>query len=60
MTVHNLAVQLGEAGRRPEALAAAQEAVELCRELADVRPDLFGPALERANGLATALDDDMS
>jgi hypothetical protein len=33
MSVNNLAVDLAEAGRRPEGLTAAQEAVDLCREL---------------------------
>jgi hypothetical protein len=32
-SVNNLAVHLAEAGRRPEGLAAAQEAVDLRREL---------------------------
>jgi hypothetical protein len=55
MSVHNLAIYLGEAGRRAEALTAAQEAADLYQELARVRPDVFGPEVERALGLVTAL-----
>lgn len=39
MSVNNLAVQLGEAGRRAEGLAAAREAVDLRRELAEGNRD---------------------
>jgi hypothetical protein len=70
-SVNNLAVRLGESGRRVEALAAAQEAVALCRELVELNRDAFLPDLAmsvnklaidlaesgwRADGLAAALE----
>jgi hypothetical protein len=39
MSVNNLAIWLGEAGRRVEGLAAAQLAVQLRRELAELNRD---------------------
>jgi len=55
--VHNLAIRLGEAGRRAEGLVAAQEAVDLYRELA--RDDLsqYGRDVERTDALRAHLDD---
>ena len=55
MSVNNLAIRLGEAGRRAEALTTAQQAVTLYQELARVHPDVFGPEVERALGLVAAL-----
>ena len=42
---NNLAVDLGEAGRRAEGLAAAQEAVDLRRELVGLNRDAYLPDL---------------
>ncbi|MBV9160816.1 MAG: hypothetical protein JO281_04490 [Pseudonocardiales bacterium] len=58
MSVNNLAIRLGEAGRRAEGLAAAQEAATLYRELAAENPDVFGPAAENAQNLMSALGED--
>ena len=41
----NLGLRLGDLGRREEALAASQEAVEIRRRLAQARPDAFLPDL---------------
>jgi tetratricopeptide (TPR) repeat protein len=41
----NLGVRLGDLGRREEALAASQEAVDIYRRLAQTRPDAFLPDL---------------
>ena len=45
MSLNNLAVRLGDLGRREAALAAAEEAVAIRRELAGARPDAFRPNL---------------
>lgn len=55
MSVHNLAIHLGEAGRRAEGLTAAQEAVEIYRELAQAEPELYGSAADRAAELVASL-----
>ena len=44
-SLNNLAVRLGELGRPEDALAAGQEAVAICRELAAARPEAFRPDL---------------
>ena len=46
--LNNLGVKLSELGRREEALAAAQEAVNIRRRLAAERPDAFLPDLASA------------
>jgi len=48
-SVNNHAVQLAEAGRRAEALTTREEAVRLCRELAEANRDAYLPNL--ANSL---------
>jgi tetratricopeptide (TPR) repeat protein len=54
----NLGVRLSELGEREAALAAAQEAVELCRALAAQRPDAFRPNLAVSlNNLANMLSE---
>ena len=45
--LNNLANRLSALGRREAALAAAEEAVGLYRELAAARPDAFRPDLAR-------------
>jgi tetratricopeptide (TPR) repeat protein len=56
MSLNILAFQLGKLGRREEALAAAEEAVDTNRELAAARPDAFRPELARSlNNLAIRL-----
>jgi len=56
--LNNLAVRLGELGRREEALAAARQAVDLRRELAARRPDAFNPNLAASlNNLAKFLSE---
>ena len=56
--LNNLAVRLSDLGRREEALAAAQEAVHLRRELAAARPDAFLPDLATSlNNLANSLSE---
>ena len=51
--MNNLAVRLGEAGRRAEGLAAAQEAVDLYRELVGLNRDAYLPDLATSvNNLA--------
>jgi Tetratricopeptide repeat len=44
-SLNNLALRLGDLGRREEALAASEEAVTIRRELAAARPDAFRPDL---------------
>ncbi|MGK7913153.1 MAG: tetratricopeptide repeat protein, partial [Synechococcus sp.] len=44
----NLGVRLSDLGRREEALRAAEQAVEIYRQLADSRPDAFLPDLARS------------
>ncbi|MFE2174392.1 tetratricopeptide repeat protein, partial [Kitasatospora sp. NPDC059462] len=56
--LNNLAVQLADVGRRQEALAPAQEAVQLRRTLAQANPDAHLPKLAMAlNNLAIRLAD---
>ncbi|MCY7340624.1 MAG: trypsin-like peptidase domain-containing protein [Pseudonocardia sp.] len=56
MSVNNLAIRLGEAGRRVEGLAAAQEAVDLRRELVELNRDAYLPDLAGSvNNLAADL-----
>ncbi len=45
MSLNNLGNRLNAVGRRDEALAAAQEAVNIYRELAETAPDAFRPNL---------------
>ena len=55
-SVNNLAIRLGEVGRRAEGLAAATEAVDLRRELAELNRDAYLPALAMSvNNLAVDL-----
>jgi tetratricopeptide (TPR) repeat protein len=55
---NNLGVQLSALGRREEALAQAEEAVRLYRQLAQARPDAFLPGLVGSlNNLANRLSD---
>ena len=52
----NLAIRLGDSGRREEALAASEEAAALYRQLAEARPDAFLPDLAASlNNLAIRL-----
>ncbi|RKM86463.1 hypothetical protein SFRA_033305, partial [Streptomyces xinghaiensis] len=54
----NLAIRLSEVGRREEALAPAEEAVRLRRELAEVNPAAYLPNLAGAlNNLAIQLSE---
>ncbi len=56
--LNNLAVRLAALGRREAALAAAEEAASLYRELAAQRPDAFRPDLAISlNNLANMLSD---
>jgi tetratricopeptide (TPR) repeat protein len=56
--VNNLATSLSAVGRRAEALAPAQEAVELYRALARQDPDAFQPDLAMSlNNLANRLSE---
>ncbi|WTJ48396.1 tetratricopeptide repeat protein (plasmid) [Streptomyces atratus] len=41
MSLNNLALWLGEVGRREEGLAAIQEAVRIRRTLAETNPECF-------------------
>jgi hypothetical protein len=52
MSVNNLPVDLTEAGRRAEALAAAQEAVELYRELVALNRDARAGAAKKRSSHA--------
>jgi hypothetical protein len=55
---NNAANYLSSLGRREEALAAAQEAVQIRRELAGARPEAFRPDLAASlNNLATRLSE---
>jgi tetratricopeptide (TPR) repeat protein len=55
---NSLAVRLSALGRREQALAVAEEAVALYRELAGQRPDAFRPDLAASlNNLANRLSD---
>lgn len=55
-SVNNLAIRLGEAGRRAEGLTAAQQAVTLYRELAGLNRDAYLPNLATSvNNLANRL-----
>ena len=55
-SVNNLALRLGEAGRRADGLTAAQEAVTLYRELAALNRDAYLPDLAMSvNNLAIDL-----
>ena len=57
-SLNNLATFLSNLGHREAALAAAQEAVELWRQLAAARPDAFVPNLASSlNNLANRLSD---
>jgi tetratricopeptide (TPR) repeat protein len=56
--LNNVANYLSALGRREEALAAAQEAVNIRRDLARARPDAFTPDLAGSlNNLANMLSD---
>ena len=56
--LNNLATLLSDLGRREAALAAAEEAVALYRELAAARPDAFRPDLAMSlNNLASRLSE---
>jgi tetratricopeptide (TPR) repeat protein len=58
MSLNNLANRLSDLGHREEALTAAQEAVQLRRQLAAARPDAFLPDLAMSlNNLANRLSD---
>jgi hypothetical protein len=52
MSVNNLPVDLTEAGRWAEALAAAQEAVELYRELVELNRDARAGAAKKRSSHA--------
>jgi tetratricopeptide (TPR) repeat protein len=54
----NLGVRLSDLGRREEALQAAQEALDIYRQLAKARPDAFLPDLATSlNNLGNRLSD---
>jgi tetratricopeptide (TPR) repeat protein len=58
MSVNNLANMLSDLGRREEALAQAEEAVRIYRQLAEARPEAFLPDLGMSvNNLANRLSD---
>jgi tetratricopeptide (TPR) repeat protein len=58
MSLNNLAIRLSEIGRRADALAPAQEAVEIRRALAKLNPDAFQPDLASSlNNLANRLSE---
>src|ERR1035441_1674199 len=48
---NNLSIRLSDLGRREEALAQAEEAVRLYRQLAQGRPDAFLPDLASSGGM---------
>ena len=50
MSLNNLGMGFSDLGRREEALAAAQEAVDIYRRLAQTRPDAFLPDLATSLG----------
>ena len=55
-SLNDLSNRLGDLGRREDALAAVEEAVTIRRELAQARPDAFGPGLAASlNNLAGRL-----
>jgi tetratricopeptide (TPR) repeat protein len=54
-SLSNLGVRLGDLGRREEALAASQEAVDIRRRLAQSRPDAFLPDLASSLNNAGAM-----
>ncbi|MGV9610310.1 tetratricopeptide repeat protein, partial [Streptomyces sp. NPDC003631] len=55
-SLNNLAVRLGELGRREDALTAIEEAITAYRELAAARPDAFLPDLAMSlNNLSNRL-----
>jgi len=58
VSANNLAIRLGDLGRRAEALIAAQEAVALYQELCDIEPHQYRTDLERVLHLAAHLSDD--
>lgn len=54
----NLAIRLRDLGRREQALAAAEEAVQLYRTLAEAHPDAVTPDLAASlNNLASSLSE---
>ncbi|MGK7913101.1 MAG: TIR domain-containing protein, partial [Synechococcus sp.] len=56
--VHNQSIRLSYLGRREEALRAAEEAVEIRRQQAQIRSDAFLPQLARSlNNLGVRLND---
>ena len=58
MSLNNLSVRLADLGRREDALAAIEEAVDAYRELAAARPDAFPPDLAMSlNNLSVRLAD---
>src|ERR1039458_1028424 len=55
---NNLSIRLSDLGRREEALALAQEAMRLCRELVKAKPNAWLPELAMSlNNLAKMLSD---
>ena len=57
-SLNNLGADLSNLGRREEALAASQEAVDIYRRLAQTRPDAFLPDLAMSlNNLGACLSD---
>ena len=58
VSLNDQSVDLGDLGRREDALAACEEAVTIRRELAAARPDAFRPGLAMSlNNLAVDLAD---
>jgi len=55
--IHNLAIELGDLGRRGEALTAAQESVSLYREMAEDNRDNRGPLARSLNTLGATLEE---
>jgi hypothetical protein len=56
MSLNNLSVRLGEAGRREEGLTAIQDAVTIYRRLVDQNPAAFEPDLASSlNNLSNRL-----
>ena len=56
MSLNNLSVQLGDLGRREDALAAIQEAVTIRRELAARWPEAYQHELEQSLQVAAWLE----
>ena len=52
-SLNNLAIALGDLGRREEALAAIEEATGIYRDLAAARPDVYRPDLALSLNNAT-------